>query len=196
MTELKQKYVFHIPCYKRKNNQIEKIDTKLVDKLIKTLNEYGFDSLYITKVTGYYKSRSFDEILITLFTEAEIETREPDHIFKTWYTTNHEQLKQESYAYEKNNTMIIEKVVLGNDMHKFIYRQKTYSDGIMEVLCDVLEEEDLGLSESDQEIFVEMIEKRKFPQQYFTDRILNLDKILEDKEHFFELIMANGYDIG
>ena len=68
MKELDKKYVFHIPLCKYVNNDLIPIAIEnIIDELIKQLNENGYDSLYMTKVKGYYKSRCFDEILITLF---------------------------------------------------------------------------------------------------------------------------------
>ena len=65
MKELDKKYVFHIPLCKYVNNDLIPIAIEnIIDELIKQLNENGYDSLYMTKVKGYYKSRCFDEILI------------------------------------------------------------------------------------------------------------------------------------
>ena len=68
MMELDRKYVFHIPLYRYADGDLIEIDMGVVlDELIDRFAESGFDSLYITKVRGHYRSRSFDEMLLTLF---------------------------------------------------------------------------------------------------------------------------------
>lgn len=111
MQELNVRYVFHIPCYKRENNKLQQIDTSLIDNLIKQLDDEGYDSLYMTKVRGYYKSRSFDEVLLTIFCSEDSDNIQPDKIFKNWFKNNNHLLKQESFAYEHNNKMVIEKLI-------------------------------------------------------------------------------------
>ena len=106
--ELNKKYVFHIPLFKFSNNRLIQIEIKdILDDLISQLNDNGFENLYITEVKGQYKSRSFDELLITLFTH---DNQSPEIIFKTWFENNNNLLKQEEYAYECNNSMYIEKL--------------------------------------------------------------------------------------
>lgn len=110
MMELDKKYVFHIPLCKYVNNDLIPITIEnIIDELIKQFNENGYDSLYITKVKGYYKSRCFDEILITIFVSTAFITNHdsPEAIFKKWFKANNNILEQEAYAYECNNTMNI-----------------------------------------------------------------------------------------
>ena len=108
--ELNKKYVFHIPLFKFSNNKLLKIEINdILDDLISQLSDNGFENLYITKVKGYYKSRSFDELLITLFTQ---DNQTPEIIFKKWFENNNNLLKQKEYAYEYNNSMYIEKLNL------------------------------------------------------------------------------------
>lgn len=113
MLILDNKYVFHIPLYKYADNKLIKLNIDdIVANLADQLNKEGYESLYITKVKSHYKSRSFDEILITIFISqkrvSDNKQELPDKIFKKWFKQNNHILQQESYAYEHNNSMIIE----------------------------------------------------------------------------------------
>lgn len=105
MIELDKKYVFHIPKYKFEDNELTPIDSNILKNFITKLNENGYSSAYLTDVKSYYKNRAYDETLITLFTSQE---REPEKIFKEFFTGNNNILKQEAFAYECNNRMLIE----------------------------------------------------------------------------------------
>ena len=108
MMELNTKYVFHMPVYKYIENRLVLIEyDKILDDLIDQLNKSGFNSLYMAEVKGYYKSRSFDELLITLFCSSK---ESPEIIFKKWFIGNNDILEQESFAYECNNSMFIEEL--------------------------------------------------------------------------------------
>lgn len=112
MIELDEKYIFHIPLYKYENNELVKINiTDILDDLINQLNQEGYDSLYIMKVKGYYKSRGFDELLLTIFISEEQLKRQnqdsPEIVFKDWFKINNNILRQEALAYECNNKMFI-----------------------------------------------------------------------------------------
>lgn len=107
MKKLDQKYVLHLPVHKLENEKVTKINiNKVLDDLVTRLNKNQYHSFYITNVNGHYKSRSFDEILITIFTTKDKIT--PDKIFRKWFKENNHILKQESYAYEYNNTLYVE----------------------------------------------------------------------------------------
>lgn len=109
MKKLDHKIILHIPVHKFENNKITEINMeRYLNILIETLNNNGYTSFYKTSVTGYYKNRSFDELLITIFT-----TRDDTKaiiIFKEWFETNNNALKQESFAYEDNNILYIEEL--------------------------------------------------------------------------------------
>lgn len=112
--QLTEKYVFHIPLSKYVNGKLVKIEIdKLLDNLIGSFNEQGYENLYIVKAKGYYKTRSYDEILITMYTSSNfIKTHpSPDEIFKNWFKRNNGKLQQEAFAYEHNNTMEIEMLI-------------------------------------------------------------------------------------
>ncbi len=108
MIELDKKYVFHIPLYKYENDDLVllEIDDVLDDLMIR-LGENDFNSLYITKVESHYKSRYFDEILLTLFVRND---ESPEVIFKKWFHENNDVLRQEEFAYECGNTLFVEKL--------------------------------------------------------------------------------------
>ena len=111
MLELDDKYVFHIPLYTHDENGLKRLDIdELLDKLTKKLEDNGYHSFYLIKAKGYYKSRCFDELLITLFASDDDDKQKPDIIFKSWFTDNNEVLNQESFAYEHNNRIIIEEL--------------------------------------------------------------------------------------
>ena len=62
---------------------------------LKYINDSGYNSFYITNVTSYYKSRKFDEMLITIFNS---KTGEVDLIFKKWFKKNNGVLMQEVFS--------------------------------------------------------------------------------------------------
>ena len=104
MLELSEKYVFHIPLYKVKDNKLVKISIdEILDDLITRFGEGGFDSLYITDVESHYRSRRFDGLILTIFTSG----RSPVDIFVEWFEANNHILEQAALAYEHNDKMFI-----------------------------------------------------------------------------------------
>jgi len=113
MLRLDNKYVFHIPLYKYEDNKLIRLDIDgILANLMEQLNNEGYESLYITEVKSYFKSRSFDELLVTLFISqkrvSDNKQELPDKVFKRWFKQNNHILRQEAFAYEHNNSMIIE----------------------------------------------------------------------------------------
>lgn len=107
--QLDEKYVFHIPLFKYANGELVSINIcDLVEDLISKFGENGFENLYIVKSKGFYKSRSYDELLITIYTTSN---NSPDQIFKRWFKENNDILQQEALAYENNNRMFIENLI-------------------------------------------------------------------------------------
>ena len=105
MFKLSEKYVFHIPLFKYSDDKLIKLDIDdILDDLINQFNRESFDSFYIINAKSYYKKRSFDEILITMFASSD---KSPKNIFINWFENNNSILKQESFAYEINNELII-----------------------------------------------------------------------------------------
>lgn len=112
--ELDKKYLFHIPLYKYVDNKLIALDMDdLIDDLIRQFSEKGYDSLYMSKVKGYYKTRCFDEMIITLYVSAEFLKKHefPEAIFKEWFKKNNDLLGQEEFAYECGDKMYIEKLI-------------------------------------------------------------------------------------
>ena len=100
------KYVLHIPLSRWENDSLIPLDVdEQLDELINDLEVQGFDSFYVTKVESYYKSRKFDELLITIFAR---DGDAPHEIFKEWFLRHNDILAQEAFAYELGGKMIIE----------------------------------------------------------------------------------------
>jgi len=111
MIALNRKYVFHIPLYKHVSGNLIRIEMEdILDELISQFNESGFESLYITKINSYYKKRQFDEMIITIFSNDDL----PCEIFGEWFRKNNDVLRQEAFAYEIGNTMVINDLHLGD----------------------------------------------------------------------------------
>ncbi|MDO5849752.1 MAG: hypothetical protein Q4P14_00930 [Methanobacteriaceae archaeon] len=106
MIKLDDKYIFHLPLYKYANEELIAIDSSIISNLMDLFNEKGYENAYVMKVKGYYKSRSFDELLITIFTSST-DNIKPDSIFKDWFIENNDILEQDSFAYEYNDEMFI-----------------------------------------------------------------------------------------
>ena len=102
MKELDKKYVFHIPLYKFEDDELIKLE--IDDDLDDLMALLKSDSLYITKVRSFYKSRCFDELLVSLFVSG---SEKPEEIFKEWFRTNNDILGQESFSYECGDRMFI-----------------------------------------------------------------------------------------
>lgn len=108
MIKLDKKYVFHIPKYKIWKLKINSCPHRRYNKeFITKLNENGYTSAYLTEAKSYYKNRTYDEILITLFTSSK---NNPEKIFRKFFTENNSILKQEAFAYECDNRMFIEEL--------------------------------------------------------------------------------------
>ena len=110
MIELTERYVLHIPLSKFEDSVVVELNIdENLDDLIGQLDSNGFDSFYIAKVQSHYKSRIFDEVLITIFTDS---SRELIGLFRNWFLKNNNVLKQEAFAYERNNSLVIEKLII------------------------------------------------------------------------------------
>ncbi len=110
--KLDKKYVLHIPEYKFTANQLIKLELdKPLDDLKSRLEQNGYENFYLSKIKGFYKNREYDEIIITLFIAEINDQTLPDEIFIEWFKDNNEILKQESLAYEINNSLFIEELI-------------------------------------------------------------------------------------
>ncbi|MBQ2654606.1 MAG: hypothetical protein IJF83_13720 [Methanobrevibacter sp.] len=76
-----------------------------IEELTASLEDGGFVSFYVTKVEGHYKTRKYDELLITIFADGD---DSPVEIFRHWFLKNNGALCQEAFAYELNSRMIVE----------------------------------------------------------------------------------------
>ena len=100
------KYVLHIPLYRFAGDGLVRLDIdEMLDELIADLCKSGFESFYITNVESFYRSRRFEEILITVFSDETLKS--PDMIFREWIERNCHILAQEAYSYERDNKMFI-----------------------------------------------------------------------------------------
>lgn len=107
---LSEKYVLHIPLHKFENGKISSLDIDgPLNSLVERLNEEGFDGFYTQNVKSHYKSRVFDELLITVYTSGDRKDLLED-IFCDWFETSNEILAQEAYAFERNDQLIIRKI--------------------------------------------------------------------------------------
>jgi len=110
MIELDKKYVFHIPLFKYTNEKLVAIEMDdILNDLLDKFSKNGYNSAYMTNVKAFYKSRSFDEVLITIFT-TKINSESPEDIFSKWFKDNNTALCQEAFAYECGDKMFIEKL--------------------------------------------------------------------------------------
>ena len=106
MIELDKRYVFHIPLSKCCEGELVRLDLRdVLDELITHFHQHGFDSLYMSEVKSFYKSREYEELLITLFTSCD---DFPEVIFKDWFGKSNSVLGQEAFAYECNGKMYIQ----------------------------------------------------------------------------------------
>lgn len=104
MIRLNQKFSFHIPLYKHVSGELVSIEIDdMLEELIAEFGDNGFEGLYITKINSYYKTRQFDELLITIFSNDDM----PCEIFGNWFRRHNDVLSQEAFAYEIGNAMII-----------------------------------------------------------------------------------------
>ena len=105
---LEKKYVFHIPLCRCSDNGLVRLEIDdLIKDLLSRLSQSGYDALHVTKTKGYYISRCFDELLITLFSKS---SQFPEDIFTEWFRQSNHILKQEALAYECRDKIFIEKL--------------------------------------------------------------------------------------
>ena len=104
MIELTEKYVFHIPLYKYAGDELVRIELDdLLDDLINEFSESGFENFYLMKAKAHYKTRCFDELLLTIFTSSD----SPVEIFERWFRNSNDVLGQEALAWECGNSLNI-----------------------------------------------------------------------------------------
>jgi hypothetical protein len=104
------KIVLHIPLFRWDGEKLIRIDNSGVTQAIKKhFNDLGIKSWYCTDATGYYNGRSFKQELLTVYCD---KTTEPRFIqlFKHVFCKSNDVLQQESFAYEVNNCLYVEKL--------------------------------------------------------------------------------------
>jgi len=107
MIKLNNKIILHIPeCFHNENKLIP-VPNYVFYGLYNELQSSNYD-FYVTSVQTYYKGRGYTTRLITLYTLND--DKKPIIIFKDWFQSNNDELRQESLAYEYNNTLIIEDI--------------------------------------------------------------------------------------
>ena len=103
MLILKNKYVLHVPLSRFVNGEMEMIGIDdLLDELFRKLEENGLEGFYTTRATGFYRSRSYPELLIIVYSN-EKETVE--EIFEEWFHAHNDELGQEAFSYEANDRL-------------------------------------------------------------------------------------------
>ncbi len=101
---LPEKLTVHIPRY-HWTGGLEPIDyPAFIRQLAEGLESLGIDSFYTTPATGYYKGRSYDETLLTLFCKTDVDNAVAGVIENLFRTNNH-LLQQEAYAFERNSVL-------------------------------------------------------------------------------------------
>lgn len=104
MMILDRKYVLHIPLCRFSDGGLMPIEIDgILDDLISRLDS---ESFYMTKVKSCYKSRVFDELLITVFASQ----KDIGEIFSEWFKSNNDVLCQEAFAYECGDRMFVEEL--------------------------------------------------------------------------------------
>ena len=102
MMMLDRKYVLHIPLCRFGDGELVAID---IDEILEDLvGRLDCESFYMTKVRGCYRSRVFDELLITVFAS----DRDIGEIFGEWFKSNNDVLGQEAFSYECGDRMFVE----------------------------------------------------------------------------------------
>jgi len=102
--ELKHRVIFHVPHKSYLDGQFVSVDYKAFEK--KLVDMLQIDSCYISKAVGKYEGRCYPEHILTVYCDDD--TVETIHeIFKKVIATTHYYMRQQSYAYEIDNKMIL-----------------------------------------------------------------------------------------
>lgn len=107
---LSNKIVLHIPEKAWINEELIDIPVKKsIKSLMKMLSDYDF---YSQRIKSHYKNKKYPETIITIFCNDGADdiiggTDDIINIFIKWFKDNNDILKQESYAYELNNSLYI-----------------------------------------------------------------------------------------
>ena len=80
-----------------------------------------------------------------------------------------------------------------SDYMEFIYNGRKESKDIHEFLADFLEENLSNLTDDEQDKFIEICKKGEFHRSYYTNDLLDFDKILLDKDRLSDIIFEWSY---
>ncbi len=72
---------------------------------------------------------------------------------------------------------------------EYYYKGEKTSEDITETLANLFEEEEHLYIEENIDVILKMHAKNKLPKQYYTDNILDLDKIIDDEKYLEEVII-------
>ena len=102
------KFIIHIPCKKYVNgNLLDNGYDKCIDVMANKLADIGVHGWYLLDAQGYYKGRIYGEKLMVVFHSGD----EVAEVFKQTCNELDKELRQEAYAYEKDNELIVFMVV-------------------------------------------------------------------------------------
>ncbi len=104
--EYSEKLTLHIPHYKWDGKLIPIDYLYFTQKIIGRLAEIGIDGCYSVAVTGYYKGRSYDEDLLTVYCKND-QVDKAVNIFRQSYGDTNDTMQQECFAYEYNDKMYV-----------------------------------------------------------------------------------------
>ena len=99
----KNKHILHIPLSRFVNGELEMLDIDdLLEELFRKLEEKDIEGFYITRATGFYRSRSYPELLLTVYSNR---TNIVEAIFEEWFRAHNGVLCQEAFSYEANDRL-------------------------------------------------------------------------------------------
>lgn len=99
---LKHKAVFYVPTQKYLDGVLVDVDyNRFVSLLLRWLDVKGY---YVAQVTGSFKERLYPEKQVTVFLDDKKADR-VDYVFKHIIALCHDEMQQESYAYELDDNM-------------------------------------------------------------------------------------------
>lgn len=75
---------------------------------------------------------------------------------------------------------------------EYYYKGEKTTEDITENLANLFEEEEHPYIEENIDIIFEMNEKNELPKRYYTENLLDLDKIIDD-EKYLEEVITNYY---
>ena len=85
---------------------------------------------------------------------------------------------------EKEEELKKEKLV-----REYYYKGEKTTEDILETLANLFEEEEHPYIEENIDVIFEMYKKNELPERYYTDNLLDFDKIIDDEKYLEEVIM-------